>query len=194
MYKLCTTQGTLLQRENIQQNHELLLSRVTLKSLIAFNMCSIWYVYSVLIWSSTCLVDMTHIFKLWIQFLIWFRFIKFRHTTFSITSNQTFTQTSDFQRGRQGEDSIKSYPSLLILFFKTNINPTEYDPGAFKSMNAWIPALSTAFQHSIQNLFFFLFLIFRVEIHGLSALSYSLLLSYLFLSCASLCEWVSQQY
>lgn len=58
---------------------------------------------------------------------------------------------------RTPRDSIKSYPSLLILFFKTNINPTEYDPGAFKSMNAWIPALSTAFQHSIQNLFFLLF-------------------------------------
>lgn len=26
--------------------------------------------------------------------------------------------------------SRKSYPSLLILFFKTNINPTEHDPGA----------------------------------------------------------------
>lgn len=59
----------------------------------------------------------------------------------------------------QWKDSIEIYPSLLILFFfKTNRNPTEYDPGAFKSMNAWIPALSTAFQHSIQNIFFpFLF-------------------------------------
>ncbi len=54
---------------------------------------------------------------------------------------------------KNNKDSTKSYPSLLI-FFKTNINPTEYDPGAFKSMNAWIPALSTAFQHSIQNIFF----------------------------------------
>lgn len=61
-----------------------------------------------------------------------------------------------FQREQEKKDSIKSYPSLLILFFKTNINPTEYDPGAFKSMNAWIPALSNAFQHSIQNIFFFL--------------------------------------
>lgn len=47
-----------------------------------------------------------------------------------------------------------SYSKFIIIFFKTNINPTEYDPGAFKSMNAWIPALSTAFQHSIQNMFF----------------------------------------
>lgn len=30
----------------------------------------------------------------------------------------------------------------------------EYPPGAIKSMNAWIPAISTAFQHSIQNYFF----------------------------------------
>lgn len=30
----------------------------------------------------------------------------------------------------------------------------EYHPGAIKSMNAWIPAISTAFQHAIQNVFF----------------------------------------
>lgn len=47
---------------------------------------------------------------------------------------------------------------FINIIFKTNINPTEYDPGAFKSMDAWIPALSTAFQHSIQNIFFLPFL------------------------------------
>lgn len=31
----------------------------------------------------------------------------------------------------------------------------EYHPGAIKSMNAWIPAISTAFQHSIQKYYFF---------------------------------------
>lgn len=57
------------------------------------------------------------------------------------------------------ETTQLSYPSLLISFFKTNRNPTEYDPGAFKSMNAWLPALSTAFQHSIQNFNFSVFTI-----------------------------------
>ena len=66
-------------------------------------------------------------------------------------------QCHDFQRGRQGKDSIKSYPSLLILFFKTNINPTEYDPGAFKSMNACIPAFKYCIStlHSKYPFFFF---------------------------------------
>lgn len=37
---------------------------------------------------------------------------------------------------------------VYYYYFKTNINPTEYAPGSFRSMNAWIPALSNAFQHS----------------------------------------------
>lgn len=105
----------------------------------------------------------------------------------------TFTQTSDFQRGHKGKDQIKSYPSLLILSFKTNINPTEYDPGAFKSTNAWIPALlhfNTPFKIS----FFTFFNIHQSGNTWPQRTSYSQLLSYLFLSCASLCEWVSQQY
>lgn len=78
--------------------------------------------------------------------------------TVSSTTHHSL-QRHDFQRGRQGKDSIKSYPSLLILFFKTNINPTEYDPGAFKSMNACIPAFKYCIStlHSKYLFFFFFF-------------------------------------
>lgn len=53
----------------------------------------------------------------------------------------------------------------------------------------WIPALSTALQHSIQNVFFCHFKYGSVETYGLSAQSCSLV-SYV-LYCATICECVS---
>lgn len=74
-----------------------------------------------------------------------------------------------------------------FIIFKTNINPTEYDPGAFQ----WIGYLlkyCTATLHS-KCLFFCHFKYGSVETHGLSAQSCSLV-SY-FLYCAIICECVS---
>lgn len=56
-------------------------------------------------------------------------------------------------------------------------------------MGSWIPALSTALQHSIQNVIFCHFKYGSVDTHGLSAPSSSLV-SY-FLYCARICARVS---
>lgn len=43
------------------------------------------------------------------------------------------------------KERTQEFSKFINIIFKTNINPTEYDSGALKSIDALIPASSTAF-------------------------------------------------
>lgn len=43
------------------------------------------------------------------------------------------------------KEKTQEFSKFINIIFKTNINPTEYDSGAFKSIDVLIPASSTAF-------------------------------------------------